>query len=126
MRLGSFRYTWPQMLDRSKTVTRRLGWRWAKPGTLVLPVYQAMGRRAGEPLVHLDWPIEVISSTWEPLQQITQADVVAEGFPDLEPAGFVVMFCNHMGGYPGDLVNRFHFRHRTDYTGPLRPEKRKP
>lgn len=124
MRLGSFRYTWPQMLDRSKTVTRRLAWCWAHAGVLVLPVYQAMGRKAGEPLVHLDWPIEVIHERWEPLDQIDHDDCAAEGFPELDPAGFVAMFCDHMRCAPDVLVHRIAFRHVTDYTGPLRPEKR--
>ena len=45
-----------------------------------------MGLRKGEHVERLGGPIRVESVTLERLDTITEADVVAEGFPDMTPA----------------------------------------
>jgi hypothetical protein len=50
MRIISFALTVPQVLDRTKDQTRRLGWRQAKPGMRLRGVKKAMGRKPDQAL----------------------------------------------------------------------------
>jgi hypothetical protein len=51
--------------------------------------------------------VGVVSVRREPLDAITAADVAAEGFPDMTPAGFVDFFCDsHKGCEPGTEAAR--------------------
>lgn len=106
----SFALTKAQLLDGSKTVTRRLGW-WGKlkPGDRVLAVEKCMGLKKGERQTVL-CEIEVVSVRREPLHAIDQDDVIREGFPHMTPAGFVAMFCHHMKCKPFHDVTRIEFR----------------
>jgi hypothetical protein len=95
MRLMSFALTTAQLLDGSKTVTRRVGWENLVPGQRIKAVKKAMGLKKGEaPEVLAE--IEVVSVRRERLDAIDQADCVAEGFPHLNTDEFVDMFCKHM------------------------------
>ncbi len=97
MRLMSFALTTAQLLDGSKTVTRRVGWANLKPGDRLKAVRKAMGLKPGEKVDVLA-EIEVVSVRRERLDAITPADVLAEGFPawTSQVAEFVEMFCSHM------------------------------
>ncbi|MEM1213836.1 MAG: ASCH domain-containing protein [Planctomycetota bacterium] len=108
MRNMSFALTTGQLLDGSKTVTRRLGWGFLKAGDRVCAVEKAMGLKKGEKLKRLG-VIEVVSVRRERLDAIDQEDVVAEGFPKMSPAGFVSMFGKAMGCGPGEEVTRIEF-----------------
>lgn len=110
MRLMSFMLTTAQILDRSKTVTRRLGWEELAPGTRLKAVEKAMGLKNGE-RVNVLAEIEVVSVTQERLSLISAEDCAREGFPDLTPAQFVAMFCEHMRCKPTRRVNRIEFRY---------------
>ncbi|HEY8376723.1 MAG TPA: ASCH domain-containing protein [Nannocystis sp.] len=92
----SFALTERQLLDGSKTVTRRVGWRNLKPGDRLLAVRKAMGLKPGEKVQPL-CEIEVVSVRRERLDAITPADVLAEGFPQWtnQVGEFVRMFCEH-------------------------------
>lgn len=79
MRLMSFAHTTPQVLARTKTVTRRDGWKNLKPGTVLRAVDKCMGFRKGEHPRELAI-IRVVSVRREPLSAITDDDVVREGF----------------------------------------------
>lgn len=94
MRMMSFALTESQLLDGSKTVTRRVGWCDLKPGTHLLAVRKAMGLKAGEKVQAL-CEIEVVSVRRERLDAIDRADCIAEGFPDLAPDKLCEMFCKH-------------------------------
>jgi hypothetical protein len=114
----SFAYTWPQILDRSKIVTRRIGWRHAKPGEHVQPVKQAMGLKRGEEVVRAPHCIVLVDLRKEPLRKLIDlpaygvAECIAEGFPDLSPKQFVDMFCDtHRGCEPSTNVTRIAFRY---------------
>lgn len=109
MRRMSFSLTKDQFLDGSKTVTRRLGWWWLMPGDRVLAVEKCMGLKKGEKQVILG-EIEIVSVRREVLMNITQEDVVKEGFPDLTPLKFVHMFGKHMKVPPTAEVMRIEFR----------------
>lgn len=95
MRLMSFALTTAQLLDGTKTVTRRVGWAGLRPGDRLLAVRKAMGLRKGEsPEVLAE--VEVVTVRRERLDAIAPSDCIAEGFPDKTPEEFVAMFCAHM------------------------------
>ena len=113
-RLISFALTTSQVRRREKDVTRRLGWRFLKPGQRLTGVVKAMGLKKGEQVERLA-EIEVVSVTREPLSAIEDYpdDVRREGFHDMDPARFVEMFCSHMSGKvtPETIVTRIEFRY---------------
>lgn len=92
MRNISFALTTPQIRNRTKTVTRRLGWVRLQPGTLLQPVVKAQGLKKGEHVEKIGGPIRVVSVRREALRAITADDCRREGLPDLSPAEFVTMF----------------------------------
>lgn len=96
MRRISFALTKPQLLDGSKTVTRRLGWDWltrapAEDLIELLAVSKCMGLRPGE-RADVYGVVEVHNAWRERLDAITQDDVRREGFPDWTPEQFVAFF----------------------------------
>jgi hypothetical protein len=104
----SFSLTERQLLDGSKTVTRRLGWRVLKAGDEVVAVRQTMGLAKGE-RQHALGHIRVKGVRLERLDEITLDDVAAEGFADLTVAEFIEMFCRAMKCRRWDIVNRIEF-----------------
>jgi hypothetical protein len=99
-----------QVKDRSKTVTRRIGWKSAKAGDLLQGVNKCQGLKPGEKQIKLA-VIQLVSVRREPLNAITQAECVAEGFPEMTPADFVHMFCEEMNCEPETIVTRLEFRY---------------
>jgi len=65
-RLMSVAFTEEAVRARRKTVTRRLGWRFAKPGDTVTLCRKVMGRKPGEPLERIA-EVESVSVRREPL-----------------------------------------------------------
>jgi len=125
MRNMSFMLTTRQVIDRSKTVTRRMGWPGLAPGTLLWAVEKGMGLRPGEKVVRLAL-IRVVDVRGEPLRRMTDdpdygiAECAREGFcadPVLRwPTAFVPFFCgSHRGCTPETVVNRIAF----EYVDPL-------
>ena len=57
MRNMSFMLTTEQIKNRTKTVTRRLGWRNAKPGDVVQPIVKGQGLQKGETVQKIGGPI---------------------------------------------------------------------
>lgn len=108
MRLISFSLTADQVRARTKTETRRLGWRHLRVGEVLRGVKKAMGRKPGEELVTLAI-VRVEQLRRERLDAITADAVQREGFPDLTPAGFVSMFCTHMKCDPSVTVTVIQF-----------------
>ena len=109
----SFSLTTPQFCARTKTVTRRVRWRHAKPGMVVMGVENGMGLKKGEKVVRLH-RVEFTAVRRERLSKITQADVVREGFPGMTPAEFVDMFCRHNRVHPRKKITVIDFRHLDD------------
>ena len=117
MRNMSFSITKSQMYERRKSVTRRLGWRFLRPGDVVMAVEKGRGLKKGEQIRKI-YPIEILSVRTEPLGGITQDDLLLEGFPEMTASEFVRMFCaTHRGCTPETLVNRIEFR-------PVEPDKK--
>lgn len=120
-RLMSVTLTEQAVVERRKTVTRRLGWTHLKPGDELDLCRKVMGRRRPdgtvEPLVRLA-RVRVVSTRWERLDEVTAEDVAREGFdlPDLErpeanARWFVQFFCDHMRCTPGTPVNRIEWEY---------------
>lgn len=108
MRRISFSHTLDQFADGSKTVTRRLGWAKLEAGMRLVAVEKAMGLKKGERHNVLG-RIRVVSVRREPLSKITDADVAREGFPAMDRAEFVAMFCKAFRCKPGTTVTRIEF-----------------
>lgn len=109
MRNMSFALTTDQIRERSKTVTRRLGWLCLRNGDLVQAVKKCMGLKPGQKLERL-CVIRVVGVTRVPLCAITPEDCAREGFPDMTPAEFVGFFCRtHKGCTPDSIVTRIEF-----------------
>lgn len=104
----SFSMTEAQLLDGSKTVTRRLGWQGLKAGDKLLAVDRVMGLKRGERQRVLG-QLLVRSVGRERLDAIDEADVAAEGFPGQTPAWFVAHFCRAMRCDAGEMVTRIEF-----------------
>lgn len=98
MRNMSFMLTTEQVRNRTKTVTRRVGWSFLKPGDLVRAVEKCQGLKKGEQVRPLA-VIRVEQVSRERLDRLEsdaiygQQECIAEGFPHLSPMEFVSMFC---------------------------------
>lgn len=108
MRHMSFALTVPQLLDGSKTVTRRLGWSRLRKGDRLRAVRKSQGLKKGERVVALG-EVLVLDVRREPLRAIDQADCAREGLPWLSPAQFISTFCRAMRCEPGTMITRIEF-----------------
>jgi len=82
-----------------------------KVGQTLMAVEKSMGLKSGEKIVRLGL-IKVVSVRSEPLNAITQEDVVREGFPNLSPREFIDFLVNHYGiKDESRLVNRIEYRY---------------
>lgn len=127
-RLMSVAYTEAAVRERRKTVTRRKGWLFAKPGDRLTLCRKVMGRKPGEPLVRLA-EVEIVSVRREPLLAMPDADVIREGVPLRDPHGhlrfdewyddtgqptataWVTWFAWEMNVNPNDDVTRIEWRY---------------
>lgn len=123
-RLMSVALTEKAVVDRSKTVTRRLGWwedkngrRILKPGDRLTLCRKVMGRKHDEPLVRF-CDVEVVKVTRERLDAITAEDVAREGFPELTPVLFVDFFTGEMLCDRDIVVTRIEWRYLDGEEGP--------
>lgn len=113
MRVISFSATIPQIQNRTKTVTRRLGWKTLKPGDYLRGVEKAMGLKKGEKAKTIAH-VRVVDVRREPLNACTDEDAAREGFPDMTGAEFVEFFCKAMGCKPDAEVTRIEFDYLED------------
>ena len=116
MRNMSFALTTEQIRSQQKFVTRRFGWWFLKPGDVVQPVEKAMGLKKGESIAKLGCPIEIVEAYGEPLEAITQSDVILEGFPDWTPEQFVDFLAKKYRCQPYNVINRIAFKYRNEVT----------
>ena len=106
----SFALTTQQILDETKTVTRRSGKRQYKAGQLIQAVNKAMGFKKGEHPVKLKL-LEVTNVCYEPLDEITVTDLKHEGFPDMTKRQFIDMYCKANKVTPNSIVQVIEFRY---------------
>jgi hypothetical protein len=105
-RLMSVSMTEDAVRRRAKTVTRRKGWAYLRPGDRLTLCRKVMGRKPGEPLVRIV-DVQVVSVRREPLERITAEDVAREGFPGMSACEFIQrFFVDAQGIQPGDEVTR--------------------
>lgn len=96
----SFSMTTEQIKNRTKTVTRRLGWKNLKAGDVLNACVKCMGLKPGEKIERL-CQIRVVSAQQEILLAMMQEpygsqESAKEGFPHMSGHEFVEMFCKHM------------------------------
>lgn len=124
-RLMSVSMTEQAVVERRKTVTRRKGWWENKNGRRLLsrgaPITlcrKVMGRKPGEPLVKLA-EVMVYDVRREPLYDLLRGptdygarEMVAEGFPGMDPADFIRRyFTDAQGIHVMDDVTRIEWRY---------------
>jgi len=111
MRNMSFMLTTDQVYSKTKTVTRRRGWWFLKPGDIVCAVEKGMGLKKGKKIKKI-CPISIVSVRREPLHCISSEEVFKEGFPGASPEWFIAMFCkSHKGTHLNSIVNRIEFEY---------------
>ena len=135
-RLMSVAFTDAAVRDRSKTVTRRKGWTFLKPGDRITLCRKVMGRKKGEPLERIV-DVEVVSVRRESLGHLIHAhskpsqrpffkddaapwhtpgyaaeEMTREGFPGMSPAEFVRRYFVEAQGFSyHDDVTRIEWRY---------------
>lgn len=113
MRRISFSLTERQLMDGTKTVTRRLGWEFLRPGDELVAVRKCMGLRKGE-RQHVLCQIRVKSVRRESLDwAVVPGEAAAEGFPEMTGSEFVLYFAKAMKCGPLRLVTRIEFERVT-------------
>lgn len=116
MRNMSFMLTTEQIRNKTKTVTRRVGWKKLKLGTVLNACVKCQGLKKGEKIQKI-CQIRVIDIRFEKLNEMIRdqdygkRDASREGFPKLSGAEFVEMFCEHMPVKPDDEVTRIQFEY---------------
>ncbi len=106
----SFFHTQEQIRDKSKTVTRRLGWLFLKAGDILNACEKCQGLGRGGKIKRLG-QIRVTGVRLELLNAITASDCKREGFPQMSPADFIEFFCDAMGCTPETIVTRIEFEY---------------
>lgn len=105
----SFMLTTAQIQNKTKSVTRRDGWKFLKKGEIINACRKCMGLKKGEKVEKL-CQIQIVSITQEQLWEITEKEVIKEGFPDLSKEEFIEMFCAaHKGVIPQSTITRIEF-----------------
>lgn len=112
MRNMSFALTTDQIRARTKTVTRRLGWTFLKPGDLISAVKKCRGLKKGEKVERIA-VLRVNDVRLEPLRNLfvePRSELRREGFPRMSTGEFIEMFCrSHRGCTPETTVTRIEF-----------------
>lgn len=114
----SFSLTTEQVRSRTKTVTRRLGWKFLSVGTTLNACVKCMGLKPGEKIDRI-CQIRVKHIDREPLRRLLRSPVYGqqecarEGFPEMVPQEFVDMFCREMGCSIDEEVTRIAFEYVT-------------
>jgi hypothetical protein len=121
MRNMSFALTTPQVRAKTKTVTRRLGWKNLKPGTLLQPVVNGMGLKKGERVETIGGPIRIVRVRRERLfvrgfdghdARYGRMEAAREGFLHHTSYGeFVDFYIAHNGGPRSQTVTRIEFEY---------------
>lgn len=113
----SFSLTTKQFRNRTKTVTRRLGWKRLKAGQLLMAVEKAQGLKKDQHPVRLG-VIRVKDVRQEPLNAMDKdplgygfKECRAEGFPNMVPHEFVLMFCQHNCCSTDTIITRIEFEY---------------
>ena len=110
MRNMSFFKTQDQIRNGTKTVTRRLGWKFLKPGDEVMACVKCRGLKKSEKVEKIR-PIRIVSVDRQCLFDMSINDLTLEGFPFLSTWAFVEMFCDLNKCDRHDFVTRIEFEY---------------
>lgn len=113
----SVAFTEDAVRNRTKTVTRRKGWKFLEPGDRLTLCRKVMGRKPGEPLVRIV-DVEVLAVHQEQLVDLMNRpeyaaeEMAREGFPGMSPHDFVNhYFVLAQGMKIADFVTRIEWRY---------------
>jgi hypothetical protein len=123
-RLMSVAFTEDAVRARTKTVTRRKGWLFVKPGDRLTLCRKVMGRKKGEPLERIV-DVEVVHVQRHLLNDLLTCDpqeareeMTCEGFPGMHPGEFIRRyFVDAQGMERFDEVTRIEWRYLDDEDG---------
>lgn len=110
MRNMSFFYTEYQIRNKTKYITRRLGWKFLKPGDRVMAVVKCQGLKKGEKIDKIGM-LEITHISRVPLSLITRLDVTLEGFRGFHKEQFIQLFCAMNKCRRHKIVTRIAFRY---------------
>lgn len=108
-RLMSVALTEQAVRERRKTVTRRLGWKFLKPGDRLILCPKTRGVPKAERVELAE--VEVVDVRRECLHEITAADVEREGFGRSTRGQFIRFFCDQMDCKPHTIVTRIEWKY---------------
>lgn len=100
MKNMSFFLTTRQVREGTKTVTRRLGWAFLKPGDRVMAVVKGQGIPKGGRIERIRL-IEIVSNRPEALWKLAldpdygREEAIREGFPEMDGLEFMEFFIRH-------------------------------
>ena len=106
----SFMLTTEQIRNKTKTVTRRLGWKSLKPGTILNACVKCQGLKKGEKIEKI-CQIRGVDVKRIYLWDITDTEVKKEGFPQMNVHDFVRMFKKEMKCPSTQEVTRIEFEY---------------
>ena len=111
----SFMLTTEQVKNKTKTVTRRLGWKNLKKGDILNACVKCMGLKKGEKPAKLGL-IRVVDVRQEMLLDMMRynygrVEAYMEGFENMRGSEFVQMFCETMKCKPETEVTRIEFEY---------------
>lgn len=117
----SFALTTEQFRNRTKTVTRRTGWKFLKKGDILNGCVKCQGLKPSEKIERLG-QIRVVDVRREPLSAMLPIngykvwdyggdEATKEGFPGQSGTEFVEMFCEHMKCGEDEEVTRIEFEY---------------
>lgn len=112
----SFMLTTEQIRNKTKTVTRRLGWKNLKPGEIFNACVKCMGLKKGES-VEVICQCRCVRNDTECLDKMRfvtdygAVEAKREGFPDLDGPAFVAMFRKEMKCPQSQMVQRIEFEY---------------
>ena len=106
----SFMLTSYQIKWKTKTVTRRRGWKFLKAGDILNACVKCQGIPKGGKIEKI-CEIRVVSVKRERLSKINKKELGLEGFPDWPRQDFINMFCDQIGGHPEQTITRIEFEY---------------
>jgi len=101
--------TTEQIRNGTKTVTRRMGWKFLRGGDMVRPIVKGQGLKKGENVEVIRGPLKIMGTQRVRLDDIRSTEL--EGFPDMSPKEFVKMFCMANNCNPWSYVTRIEFEY---------------
>ena len=119
MRNISFHLTQPQILARTKTVTRRLKWLWLVEAKRPEDPFKEINLQPIVKVQHIGGPIHILSARRELLDELIvnedygQEELIKEGFPDYPggPKAWVNWFAKSHNCLPTAEITRIEFEY---------------